>query len=77
MLLEIHTANKPGYEFGSKDDFMRGMERTVEDAARQAKEVAPDVLVTTHVHERAPSDALIDASNDADLLVVGTETRRF
>lgn len=70
--LEIHTAYAPGYEFGTRDDYLRAMELTVETAARQAVEVAPDVSVTTHVHERAPSDALIEASKGANLLVVGT-----
>ncbi len=39
---------------------------------QRASELAPDVTVTTHAHEENPAAALVAASKDADLLVVGT-----
>ena len=70
--LEIHAAYEPNYEFISHDEVQRTLTRQVEEAkARVAKEF-PDVHVTTRTHEEMPAKVLIQASEGAGLLVVGS-----
>lgn len=71
-VLEIHTAYKPGYEFATPTDIHRSMERTLEAATARVSEVAPAVSTTVHMHDQSAASALIEASQDARLLVVGT-----
>lgn len=71
-LLEVHTAYEPGYEFATPEDIRRSMERTIEAARERVAEIAPQVTVTSCVHEQSPAAALIEASHGAHLLVVGT-----
>lgn len=73
--LEIHTAYWPGHEFATQEEITRSMENIVEEAAKRAADVAPSVPVTTHVHDRSPAAAMIEASEGADLLVVGSRGR--
>ncbi|MGO8873526.1 MAG: universal stress protein [Acidimicrobiales bacterium] len=71
-VLEIHTAYEPGYVFVTRDEIQRGMERLVSEAAAHVAELAPGVTTRTFTHETSPSSALVEASDAADLLVVGT-----
>ncbi|HEY4948292.1 MAG TPA: universal stress protein [Acidimicrobiales bacterium] len=71
-VLDIQTAYEPGYTFITKDEVKRTMERRVEEAAAHVAEVAPRVTTTGGTHEEAPAPALIEASDGADLLVVGS-----
>lgn len=47
-------------------------QQTLEKAIAAASHVAPDVVVRGHVLEQNPARALLDASEGADLLVVGS-----
>lgn len=71
-VLEIHTTYKPGYEFATPADIRGSMERTIEAATARVSEVAPGVRTTAHMREQQAASALIEASNGAQLLVVGT-----
>ncbi len=71
-VLEIHTAYKPGYEFATPTGIQRSMERTIEAATARVSELAPGVSTTAHTHEQSAASALIESSQGARLLVVGT-----
>src|SRR5271166_2279994 len=71
-VLEIQTAYEPGYVFVTQDEIKRNMERVVEEAAARVAELAPRVTTKSEIHEEAPATALIEASDGADLLVVGS-----
>ena len=70
--LEVHTAYEPGYEFATPEDIRRSMEHTVEAAKKRVSEIAPQVIVTTCIHEQSAAAALIEASHGVQHLVVGT-----
>lgn len=71
-VLDVHTAYDPGYEFATRDDIRRSMERIIEAATKRVAEIAPEVVVTSCIHEQSPVACLIEASRGAELLVVGT-----
>ena len=50
-------------------------EQILRDAAAYAAKAYPKVAVTTDLRATSPAEALIDASHEADLLVVGTRGR--
>lgn len=70
--LEVHTAYGPGYEFVTREDVRQWMQGLVDVALARVKSLAPEVPVTGATHEDAPSKALVEASEGADLLVVGS-----
>lgn len=66
-----------GYGFAPVPDEMlkglvQGAEELLAKEAEQARDVAPDLDITTRVAEGPAAPALIDASRDADMLVVGS-----
>jgi len=61
----------PGY-VGPWPDLAKVSEEILADAQRLVVEVAPDVVVVRQSVEQAPAPALVDASKEADLLVVGS-----
>jgi len=71
-VLDIRTAYEPGYAFVTTEEIQRFMQRVVGDAAAAVERLTPGVAVTTHTHEEHPATALIDASQGADLLVLGS-----
>jgi nucleotide-binding universal stress UspA family protein len=71
-VLEIETAYEPGYVFVTHDEIQRSMERLVDKAVARVAELAPRVVTRTETHEQSPAMALIEASEGADLLVVGS-----
>ena len=71
-VLEIHTAYELGYEFITHDEVLASMGRRVEEAVSRVAELAPRVTTTRGMHEESPEEALIEASDEADLLVVGS-----
>ncbi len=71
-VLEIHTAYELGYEFITHDEVLTSMGRRVEEAVSRVAELAPRVTTTRGMHEESPEEVLIEASDGADLLVVGS-----
>jgi nucleotide-binding universal stress UspA family protein len=71
-VLEIQTAYEPGYSFITRDEVERIMDRLVEESAKQVAALTPGVTTKGETHERSPATALIEASQGADLLVVGS-----
>jgi len=71
-VLEIHTAYEPGYVFVSQDEIQEGMDGLVGEAAERVATLAPRVTTTTETHEASPATVLIEASDGADLLVIGS-----
>jgi nucleotide-binding universal stress UspA family protein len=71
-VLEIQTAYEPGYVFVTQDEIKRSMEQTVGRAVARVAELAPRVVTRSATHEQSPAKALIEASEGADLLVVGS-----
>lgn len=66
-----------GYGFAPvSEEMLKGLAQGAEEllalAAATAREEAPDVDITTRVAEGPAAPALIDASRDADMLVVGS-----
>lgn len=73
--LEIHTAYRPGYVFVTEEDVREAMQQVVDEATAAAAVVAPGVTVSGATHEATPARTLIEASRDADMLVVGSRGR--
>jgi nucleotide-binding universal stress UspA family protein len=71
-VLDIHTAYEPGYEFITSEEVQRAMDREIAAAVARVAEVAPGVATTSETHEESPANALIEASDGAALLVVGS-----
>ena len=71
-ILDIHAAYEPGYEFITSEEVQRTMDREIAVAVARVAEVAPGVATTSGTHEESPANALIEASDGATLLVVGS-----
>lgn len=72
VVLEIQTAYEPGYQFITHDEVQRTMERLIAEAKDRVAKTAPGVHTASGVHEESPARILIEASDGADLLVVGS-----
>ena len=70
--LEVHAVYEPNYEFITHDEVQRTLDRQVAEAEDFVGKEFPDVVVTTRTHEDSPAKVLIQASDEADLLVVGS-----
>jgi nucleotide-binding universal stress UspA family protein len=71
-ILDIHAAYEPGYEFITSEEVQRTMDRRIAAAVARVAEVAPGVATTSGTHEESPANALIEASDGATILVVGS-----
>lgn len=71
-LLEIHAAYGAGYVLFPPSEVEEATRRLVENATRQAHKVAPQVDTRPVTDKGPPAPALIEASDGADLLVVGS-----
>ena len=71
-VLEIHAAFGPGYVFLPPSEVEAATRHWAQKAAELARPVAPQVSIDCVTHEGSPTPALIEASADADLLVVGS-----
>ena len=71
-VLEIHAAFGPGSVFLAPSEVEAATRHRAENAAELAHRVAPQVSIDCATHEGSPTPALIEASADADLLVVGS-----
>ena len=74
-VLDIRTAYEPGYEFITHEEVQRTMERLVDEVEARVAEVAPGVRTSSGTAEASPAAVLIEASDGADLLVVGSRGR--
>jgi nucleotide-binding universal stress UspA family protein len=74
-MLEVHTAYGPGGVLTTPATTERTMRRLVDQSLARVQEVAPKVHAVGVTHEGSPVSALIDASQGADLLVVGSRGR--
>jgi len=71
-ILDIHAVYEPGYEFITSEEVQRTMDRRIAAAVARVAEVAPGVATTSGTHEESPANALIESSDGATLLVVGS-----
>ncbi|HVX22153.1 MAG TPA: universal stress protein [Acidimicrobiales bacterium] len=71
-VLEVHTAYGSGYVFVSPTEVQEAMARLGQQAVAHVREIAPSVVATAVGHEGPPVESLVEASSDADLLVVGS-----
>jgi nucleotide-binding universal stress UspA family protein len=72
--LELTTVVELGWSpvDASDDDFQPAYERALAEAAGYAARAFPEVKTTSFVRRGVPVDELVRASQDADLLVIGT-----
>lgn len=72
-LLEVHCAWGPGYVFVTPEEIRRALKKVADKAAQHAVELEPTLKVSKEIHEAAsPAKVLIDASDGAEALVVGS-----
>lgn len=71
-LLEIHTAYGTGGFLVTPKHVQSSMRGILEEAMRRAGKVAPGLDTVGVFHEGSPANALVEASEGAELLVVGS-----
>jgi nucleotide-binding universal stress UspA family protein len=71
-VLEGHTSYEPGYVFISREEVLIVTQKLISEAAAHVADIAPDVTFKGVTHEGLAAKDLIDASEGADLLVVGS-----
>ncbi len=74
-VLEIHAASGPGSVLVAPSTVRKAFQPIVDGAAARAAQVAPEVITRSAISEHAPGVVLIEASEGADLLVVGSRGR--
>jgi len=72
VVLEIRTSYGPGYVFVTPSEVDQAMRRVLDAATARAAKVAPKVVIEQKSHEGSPATDLIEASDGADLLVLGS-----
>lgn len=74
LSLELTTVVELGWSpvGGPEDDFQPVYERALAEATRFVAQNFPDVKATSFVRRGVPVDELVRASDDADMLVIGT-----
>jgi nucleotide-binding universal stress UspA family protein len=73
MRIEVTTVSEDWLSliFGAQGGFRPVYEKLVQDAIERVRIAAPDVPVASSVRDGVPSHQLVQASADADLIVVG------
>jgi nucleotide-binding universal stress UspA family protein len=71
-VLEGHTSYEPGYVFISREEVQMAVKRVIDEATAHLADIAPGVSFNGVTHEGPAAKSLIDASKEADLLVVGS-----
>ncbi len=71
-VLEIQTAYEPGYVHVTKEEIQDSMDSLIEEAKARVAKVAPRLTMISETHEAHPATVLLNASDGADLLVVGS-----
>lgn len=74
-VLEVHSAYGPGYVLHTPNEVKEALQPILDEAASHVANVAPDVVTEFVKHEGSPASKLVDASEGADLLVVGSRGR--
>lgn len=73
--LELHTAMEPGYAFVTPKEVDQALKEQVDEAVARVHELAPKVAAIGVTHQQSPPAALIEASQGAAMLVVGSRGR--
>jgi nucleotide-binding universal stress UspA family protein len=71
-VLEAHTTYGPGYEFITPQEVHMAMQRVLDQAENHIADIAPGLVFEGVMHDGPAAKFLIEASKDADLLVVGS-----
>ncbi len=71
-VLEGHCSQGVGYLYTPRDEAQMASQRTIDEAADRVADMAPGVTFKGVAHEGPAAKDLIDASEGADLLVVGS-----
>ena len=71
-VLEGHCSQGVGYLFTPRDEAQTASQKTIDEAADRVADIAPGVTFKGVTHEGPAAKNLIDASEGADLLVVGS-----
>jgi nucleotide-binding universal stress UspA family protein len=71
-VLEMRTSYGPGYVFVTPSEVDQAMRHVLDAASARVAKVAPKVVMEGKSHEGSPATDLIEASEGADLLVVGS-----
>jgi nucleotide-binding universal stress UspA family protein len=74
-VLEGHCSQGVGYLYTPRDEAQTASQKTIDEAADRVAEIAPGVTFKGVAHEGPAAKDLIDASEGADLLVVGSRGR--
>ncbi len=71
-ILEAHTSYGAGYVFITSQGVHQAMQHVLDEAANHIADLAPGVTFKGVVHKGSAAKFLIEASEGADLLVVGS-----
>jgi nucleotide-binding universal stress UspA family protein len=71
-ILEAHTSYGQGYAFITSQEVHQAMQHLLDEAANHIADLAAGVTFKGVVHEGSAAKFLIEASEGADLLVVGS-----
>lgn len=74
-VVEGHASYGSGYLFLSSEEVEIAMRKAIDEAADRVADIAPGVSFKGVLHEGPPAKVLVEASKDADLLVVGSRGR--
>ena len=71
-VLEAHASYSPGYVFIAAHEVQESLQQLIDQAADRVAQIAPGVQFKGLTHEETAAKVLIEASEGADLLVVGS-----
>ncbi|MGO8864521.1 MAG: universal stress protein [Acidimicrobiales bacterium] len=71
-VLEAHASYGPGYVFITTNEVHESLQQLIDEAADRVAQIAPGLTFKGLTHEDSAAKVLIEASEGADLLVVGS-----